>query len=88
MSCGVGHRCGLDLALLWLWCKLAAAALIRSLAWELPYVEGMALKRQKRKKRKKKKKERKRMVVNSLVLLLPLGDGGLCHLSLSLGKAQ
>ena len=22
----VGHRCGWDLALLWLWCRLAAAA--------------------------------------------------------------
>ena len=28
MSCGVGSRHGLDPALLWLWCKLAAAALI------------------------------------------------------------
>ena len=36
MSCGVGHRRGSDLALLWLWCRLAAAALIQSLAWELP----------------------------------------------------
>ena len=27
-SCGVGPRCGLHLALLWLWCRLAAAALI------------------------------------------------------------
>ena len=34
MSCGVGHRCALDLVLLWLW--LAAAAQIQSLAWELP----------------------------------------------------
>ena len=25
-SCGVGHRCGSDLALLWLWYRLAAAA--------------------------------------------------------------
>ena len=33
MSCGVGHRCGSDLVLLWLWCKLAASALIRPLAW-------------------------------------------------------
>ena len=44
VSCGVGHRHGLDLALLWLW--PAAAALIRSLAWELPYALGVALKRQ------------------------------------------
>ena len=25
-----------DLVLLWLWCRLAAAALIRPLSWELP----------------------------------------------------
>ena len=35
-SYGVGHRCSLDLVL-WLWCRLAAAALIQPLAWELPY---------------------------------------------------
>ena len=47
MSCGVGHKCGLDLALLWLWCRPAATALVRFLAWEPPYVAGVALKRQK-----------------------------------------
>ena len=26
VSCGVGHRRGLDPALLWLWCRPAAAA--------------------------------------------------------------
>ena len=46
MSCGVGCRCGLDLALLWLW--LAATAPIRPLAWELPYAAGMALKEEKK----------------------------------------
>ena len=25
VSCGVGHRCGLDLALLWLWSRLVVA---------------------------------------------------------------
>ena len=45
MSCGVGHRYGLDLALLWLWPRPAAAALIQPLAWELPYAAGAALKR-------------------------------------------
>ena len=49
MSYGVGLRHGLDLALLWLWCKLAAMALILSLAWELPYAVDAALKRQKTK---------------------------------------
>ena len=47
MSCGVGHRHGLDLALLWLWCRLVATAPIRPLAWEHPYAAGTALKRQK-----------------------------------------
>ena len=46
MSCDVGHRCGSDLALLW--CRLAAAALIQPLAWELPCAPGVALKRKKR----------------------------------------
>ena len=32
MSRGVGHRCGLDLELLWLWCGPAAAVPIRPLA--------------------------------------------------------
>ena len=45
MSCGVGHRNGSDPALLWLWCKPAAVALIRSLAWEPPCAAGAALKR-------------------------------------------
>ena len=45
MSCGVGHRCGSDLALLWLWCRQAAVAPIQPLAWEPPYAAGMALKR-------------------------------------------
>ena len=39
-----------DLALLWLWHRLAATALIRPLAWEPLYAMGAALKRQKKKK--------------------------------------
>ena len=51
MNCGVGHRHGSDPVLLWLWCRPAAvAALIRPLAWELPYAMCMALKKQKKKK--------------------------------------
>ena len=34
---GIGHRFGSGLALLWLWCRPAAAAPIRLLAWECPY---------------------------------------------------
>ena len=37
-----------DPALLWLWCRPAAAALIRLLAWELPYAVGAALKKRER----------------------------------------
>ena len=44
VSCGVGRRGGLDLAWLWLWCRMAAAAPIRPLAWEHPYDMGEAIK--------------------------------------------
>ena len=40
-SCGVDHRCGLDLALQWLWCRSAATAPICPLGWELPYASGV-----------------------------------------------
>ena len=43
-------------ALLWLWRRLAATALIRALAWEPPYAAGVALNSKKKKKKKKKKK--------------------------------
>ena len=39
VSCGVGHRCGSDLAWLWLWLRLAVVALIGPLAREPPYVQ-------------------------------------------------
>ena len=47
MSCGAGRRRDLDLALLWLGCRLVATAPIGPLAWEPPYAMGEALKRQK-----------------------------------------
>ena len=50
MRCTVAHRRSSDLALLWLWHRLAATALICPLAWEAPYATGVALKRQKKKK--------------------------------------
>ena len=34
-----------------LWCRLAAVALIRPLAWELPYAISIALKKAKKKKK-------------------------------------
>ena len=48
VSCGVGRRHGLDLALLWLWCRLAALAPIRPLAWECAHAAGAALKKYKK----------------------------------------
>ena len=56
------------LALLWLWCRPAAAVLIRTLAWELPcaIVEALKSQKKKRKKRKEGKKERK---INVLFVL-------------------
>ena len=51
MSCGVGFRRGLDLALLW--CRPVAVASIQPLAWKLPCAIGAALKGKKKKKEKK-----------------------------------
>ena len=56
VSCGVGHRCGLDLVWLWLWLwhRPVATAPIRPLAWALPYDEGVALKTKNKKDIKEK----------------------------------
>ena len=51
VSCAIGRRCSLDPELLWLWCRMAAVALIQSLAWELPYAASVALKRKKEKEK-------------------------------------
>ena len=53
VSCGVGRRHGSDPMLLWLWCRPAAIALIRPLAWEPPY----ALEETKKQKNKTKQKK-------------------------------
>ena len=52
MSCGIGHRCRLDLALLWLWPRPGATALIGLLTYKPPCATGAALKGQKRNKTK------------------------------------
>ena len=57
MSCGVGCRRGSDAALLWLWCRPAAAALIGPLAWEPTYATRATLERQKDKSKKQKNEE-------------------------------
>ena len=51
MSFRVGCRCRGDLVLLWQWCRPAARAPILTLAWELPYAKGVALKKTKQKER-------------------------------------
>ena len=51
MSYGVDCRCGLDLALLWLWCRLAATDPIRPLPWKPPYAMGVALRKGKKTKK-------------------------------------
>ena len=48
MSCGVGHRCCSDPALLWLWHRPAGVALIQPLAWESLYATGATPKRKKK----------------------------------------
>ena len=50
---------GKDLVLLWLWCRLAATAPVRLLAWEPPYAAGVTLEKTKKKKKKKKEKKKK-----------------------------
>ena len=60
MRGGVSCRHGSNLVLVWLWCRLAAAALIGPLAWQTPYATGAAPKRQKDQKKKKKKKKEER----------------------------
>ena len=52
MSCGVGHRLCSDPELLWLWCRTAATAPTRPLAWEPPHATGVAFERQKKKRNK------------------------------------
>ena len=52
MSCGVGLRPSSDPALLWLWCRLATAAPIQPLVWELLYALGVALKKKQERKKK------------------------------------
>ena len=56
MSCGVGHRRGLDPTLLWLWPKPAATDWIRPLAWEPPYASGAALEKTENKQTNKQQK--------------------------------
>ena len=64
MSCGVGHRHGLDPVWLWLW--PAAVAPMGPLAWEPPYAMGVAL--------KSKKNKNKKAVLLTILMLLVFRD--------------
>jgi len=55
VSCDVGHRYSLDPALLWLWYRPEAVALIQPLALELPYAMDMVLKKKELEKEKQTK---------------------------------
>ena len=72
MSCGVGCRHGSDPELPRLWCRLAATAQIRPLAWESPYAAGAAqeiAKRQKTKQNKTKQKKRMAKILRILIYI-------------------
>ena len=68
MSCGVGQRRGLDPALLWLRCRLAAIAPIGLPAWEPPYALGVPLKSKKKKEKEKEKEKEKKICWNVIDL--------------------
>ena len=63
LSCGMGHRCGLDPTLLWLWCRPTAAPLIRPLAWELPYATSVVPQETKQKQKQTKEQNQKKQIV-------------------------
>ena len=64
----IGHRCSLDLALLWLWRRLPAAAPVQPLAQELPYAAGAALKRKKQKQTNKNQCDEKDLITSHLLV--------------------
>ena len=65
MSCGVGRRRGSDPALLWLWSRPAATALIQPLAREPPYAVEVALGKAKRQKNKKQTNKQKKQITKN-----------------------
>ena len=78
MSCGVVCRLSSDLALLWLWRRLAATAPIQPLAWECPYAVGSPKKTKKKRERKKLKIE---LLYNLAIQLSSLYPQEMNHLS-------
>ena len=64
-----------DLALLWLWCRLAAAAPIRPLTWKPPYATGVAIKSKRERKTNCKQPQNCGIVPLSCLLLVEVVDG-------------
>ena len=68
--------------MLWLWCRLVPTALVETLAWEPPYAEGAAVKRQRKKERRGgegRRKEKQRCqgpAVKSPSLFLGISGSG------------
>ena len=61
MSCGVGHRCGLDPVMLWLWCRPASIAPVGPLAWEPPHAARSHPRKGKKTKNKTKQNKKAAM---------------------------
>ena len=80
----MGHRRGLDPALLWLWQRLAATGPIGPLPWQSPYAVGAALKRQEKKKRERKNKSCQMNAVLSLSILSDISIATLLSFSILL----
>ena len=90
MSCGVGCKCGSDPPLLGLWCRPAAVAPIRPLAWELACHRYGPKKQNKTKQNKKTKKN---LTVTAWVtaevwVQFPVWHGGLNDLALLWYRSQ
>ena len=66
----VDNRCSSYPALLWLWRRQVAAALIQPVAWELPYAAGAALKCKQRNKTKQKRIHN--WILTEIKIYLPL----------------
>ena len=65
----LGCRHGSDPALLWLWYRPVATALIRALAWEIPYAAGAAQETAKQINKQKKTQKHKMQCCLHLDLL-------------------
>ena len=85
MNCDVGHRYGLDLALLWLCCRPVTIALIQPLAWGPPYATSAALKIKNLKQKRKFLLDASQPVYPLLLFLVIVRLKEKTHRSVNLG---